>query len=577
MPFPSTTLLDDLKGRNEEPLSGGGDWLPLWGESPGRVVITKGWQGSPVAAYWAHDVFTDPAVAVVPSVIPTEGQSLELWACITPGPLRNGYVARFVNTGSFEITMHIERWVGGVMTNLATSAVYNWAGGGLVGFGIDVSGGTISVWANKGGWAAQASASDSTFTTGYVGMGITGAPGELFNFEASEHDPPVIGSLEPAAGTEGVKLTIRGSAFLPGSTVTVGGIPATSVVVASIEEITCTVPPGTGTQPVVVVGFNGSSNALDFVYAHVPENSALPTITGVPKQGEGLEDHHGVWTNPPILSYAYQWLRCNAEGGEPVPIEGATFQTYVLTNADVGHTLRVTETATNTVGHASATSVQTAVIKEGPPTNNSLPTIVGPAVEGEVELEGHGAWTNSPESFAYQWFICDPTGGNPTLIEGSTGKTYVPVPGDVGRTLRVSETATNLGGASSPAVSAPSPVIVATGATQKGLPPTQPDVAEPCLAWPFRMATDESHVAFVEQDTPEEVEQCVALVLATRPGEFPDEPDFGLPDPTFVEGGIAEADLTAVIRKWERRAQTFFTLDELLGFAQEISIEVKPS
>lgn len=103
---------------------------------------------------------------------------------------------------------------------------------------------------------------------------------------------------------------------------------------------------------------------------------------------------------------------------------------------------------------------------------------------------------------------------------------------------------------------------------------SQPAVDEAVLKWPFRMAEDESHIPFIEQDTAEEYEQCVALVLTARPGEFPDEPDFGLPDPAFTEGGVAEADLAAVVRKWEPRAHLFFTLDELIGFAQEVGIQV---
>lgn len=302
-----------------------------------------------------------------------------------------------------------------------------------------------------------------------------------------------------------------------------------------------------------------------------PVNTSLPTITGPATQGIAEVETEGTWEHGPILKTTWQWKR------EGTSIEGATNQTYVPTVKDIGHTLTVVETVTNTGGSTHAESLPTPVIEPGVPTNTSLPTINGPAVEGEVEYEGHAGWSVVPESFKYQWFLCDPKGNVLNPIEGANRKTYVPVPGDVGHTLRVSEIAVDKAGESSPATSQASPVIQATAATQEGLKPTQPDVPEPVLKWPFRMASDQSRIVFIEQDEPEEVEQCVALTLLARPGEFPDEPAFGTPDPTFSEGGVAEAALAAVLRKWEPRALLFFTLDELIGFAQEVAIEVKPS
>jgi hypothetical protein len=204
---------------------------------------------------------------------------------------------------------------------------------------------------------------------------------------------------------------------------------------------------------------------------------------------------------------------------------------------------------------------------EGPTVINlEPPHIVGTARTGAVEYVVRGRWSPVPPSVTFQWMLCNAHGGEGVPIEGARGRAFIPSPYQVGLTLRVNETAEGVA-----AESEPTPIITGVVAPSSTL---QPAVPEPVMRWPFRMAPDESHIPFIEQDTPEEHEQCVALVLGSLPGEFPDEPDFGLPDPVFDEGGVSEVDLAAVIRRWEPRAHTSFTLDELIGFAQELGIQI---
>src|SRR5262249_35553298 len=80
-----------------------------------------------------------------------------------------------------------------------------------------------------------------------------------------------------------------------------------------------------------------------------PANGAPPTITGTAQQSQTLTEAHGTWSNEPT-SYAYQWLQCDGAGASCQPIAKATAQTYVPASADVGHTLRVQETASNAGG-----------------------------------------------------------------------------------------------------------------------------------------------------------------------------------------------------------------------------------
>jgi hypothetical protein len=61
-----------------------------------------------------------------------------------------------------------------------------------------------------------------------------------------------------------------------------------------------------------------------------------------------------------------------------------------------------------------------------------------------------GSWSGSPEiQRAYQWRRCDSAGANCVDITAATGTTYTLTAADVGRTIRVRETATNADGTGS--------------------------------------------------------------------------------------------------------------------------------
>lgn len=95
-----------------------------------------------------------------------------------------------------------------------------------------------------------------------------------------------------------------------------------------------------------------------------PTNSQPPTISGRAIEGQTLSEAHGTWSNSPT-SYTYQWQWCDGTGNNCGNISGATSQTYTLTNADVGRTLRVQEIASNASGtSAPAVSQATGVVVE---------------------------------------------------------------------------------------------------------------------------------------------------------------------------------------------------------------------
>jgi hypothetical protein len=103
--------------------------------------------------------------------------------------------------------------------------------------------------------------------------------------------------------------------------------------------------------------------------AMAPSNSSPPTIAGTAQQGQGLTAGAGTWTGTQPIGYAYQWQRCDSNGANCSPIAGATTTVYTLTAADVGYTLEMKVTASNTAGSAAASSAPTAVVasSSGPP------------------------------------------------------------------------------------------------------------------------------------------------------------------------------------------------------------------
>jgi hypothetical protein len=123
------------------------------------------------------------------------------------------------------------------------------------------------------------------------------------------------------------------------------------------------------TVRVVVTAKNsaGSSTAASSPSAVIadaqrPANTASPTISGPAQLGSTLTANPGSWTGPGPITFTFQWSRCDQFGDKCGFVGGATNQTYVLGQADVGHALRVRVQATNQFGRTFATSAPTAAV-----------------------------------------------------------------------------------------------------------------------------------------------------------------------------------------------------------------------
>jgi hypothetical protein len=180
----------------------------------------------------------------------------------------------------------------------------------------------------------------------------------------------------------------------------------------------------------------------------LPTNTAEPTISGRAEEGRTLSASRGSWSGTGPISYAYQWVRCGADGGRPdggdcTIVSGATGPNHRLGTSDVGFRIRVRVTATNSDGSRVAASNPTSTVT-GPPVNRSQPWPRGSMLVGQVVTAEPGTWTGrSPISFSYRWLRCNSAGGECLSMAGGGSRSYRVVSDDIGRKLRFNVTARN--------------------------------------------------------------------------------------------------------------------------------------
>lgn len=217
----------------------------------------------------------------------------------------------------------------------------------------------------------------------------------------------VASSYAPVTGDVGARLQVRVTGHLEGHR----AAEATSDPTLPVRAAT---GPGTEPQPSLQ-----------------PVGSAVPTLAGTARVGQLLRARTGGWE--PGTSYAYQWLRGDAE------IPGADGASYRLTEADLRHRLSVRVVGTLAGRTAVArTSEPTVSVRPGRLVKRPKVRLAGRAEVGSVLRVKAGRW-ESGVRLAYRWYA----GQRPlTVAEARTLRLRVT---HAGLRVRVRVTATKPG------------------------------------------------------------------------------------------------------------------------------------
>lgn len=121
--------------------------------------------------------------------------------------------------------------------------------------------------------------------------------------------PPVLTSISPNSDSTsgGAAVTLTGTGFQPGATVTIGGAAATSVVVVNFNTISAIAPAGSaGAANVTVTNFDGRSSTLTGGFTFNAASMAAPT--GVNATAQTLTSIQVTWNSVPSAT-SYQVVR----------------------------------------------------------------------------------------------------------------------------------------------------------------------------------------------------------------------------------------------------------------------------
>ena len=166
---------------------------------------------------------------------------------------------------------------------------------------------------------------------------------------------PTLLSIAPVSGTTagGTSITLTGTGFIPGTTVTIGGVAATNITVINTNTITATTPAyvsGALVQTVAVNNGIGSASLLNaFTYiASTPTIIAIVPNTGTSSGGTSVTISGSNFIPGSSVTIGGQ------AATSVIPVNASTIT--AVTPAYVSGSLTVNVAVNNTVGNATLTN-----------------------------------------------------------------------------------------------------------------------------------------------------------------------------------------------------------------------------
>ena len=256
----------------------------------------------------------------------------------------------------------------------------------------------------------------------------------------SSSSPPTPTSISPRSGptTGGTPVTISGTNFASGATVTFGGTAATNVVVVSSTTITATTPAqAAGAVNVVVTNSNGQSGTLTNGYTYTPSPAPTsisptsgPTSGGTPVTISGTNFASGATvtfggtaaTNVVVVSSTTitATTPAQAAGAVNVVVTNSNGQSGTLTN---GYTYTASPAPTSISPTSGTTSGGTSVTISG--TNfasGATVTFGGTAATNVVVVSSTSITASTPAQSAgvVNVVVTNSNGQSGTLTNGYT-------------------------------------------------------------------------------------------------------------------------------------------------------------
>lgn len=173
-----------------------------------------------------------------------------------------------------------------------------------------------------------------TYTNGFS-ISVLSRSGSTFVVSTTGMAPPTATGITPNAGSPagGTNITVTGTNFVAGTVVSLGGVPATSIVVVNSTTITAIAPAhAAGSVDVVVTNALGQSDTITngFLYTNAPVITTQPASQSVAPGGTAAL----TVAASGALPFTYQWY-AGISGDTSSPIGGATssgFTTPALTS-----------------------------------------------------------------------------------------------------------------------------------------------------------------------------------------------------------------------------------------------------